>query len=234
MTIKIFLDGADRASMLELNANPAVHGFTTNPSLMRKAGVKDYRGYAKELLTHITEKPISFEVFADDPAEMARQAREIATWGKNVYVKIPITNSEGRSSIPLVQELSHQGVKLNITALFTLSQVWDTCVAVRGGAPALVSVFAGRIADVGIDPMPLMFGAAEMCNQTGPDVECLWASTREAFNVLQAEQAGCRIITAPLDVVKKLSGFGKKTPAQLSLETVKTFKTDSDAAGFSL
>ncbi|MBS1963158.1 MAG: transaldolase [Bdellovibrionales bacterium] len=232
--IKIFSDGADRASLLEMNGNPKIAGMTTNPSLMRKAGVTDYRGYCKEILTHVTEKPISFEVFADEIAEMRRQALEIKTWGKNVYVKIPITNSKGESCLPLVKELSHSGVKLNITALFTVDQVKGTCDAVKGGAPAFVSVFAGRLADTGVDPMPLMKASLELCRAAGPDVELLWASTREVYNIVQAEQMGCHIITAPADIIKKLhSGFGKTAEA-LSLDTVQTFKKDSEAAGFKL
>lgn len=232
--IKIYSDGADRASLLEMNGNPKITGITTNPSLMRKAGITDYRGFCKEILTHVTEKPISFEVFADEIAEMKRQALEIKTWGANVYVKIPITNSKGESTIPLVKELSHAGVKLNITALFTIEQVKATCDAVRGGAPAFVSVFAGRLADSGVDPMPLMEESLKLCRAAGKDVELLWASTREVYNVVQAERMGCPIITAPADVIKKLySGLGK-TGAALSLDTVKTFKADSDAAGFKL
>jgi len=231
--IKIYSDGADRGSMLEMAANPHVQGLTTNPSLMKKAGVKDYRAYAKDILSQITQKPISFEVFADDFQEMRRQALEIRSWGKNVYVKIPITNSEGKSSIPLIRELAKEGVPLNVTALFTLGQVWDTCAAVIGGAPTLVSVFAGRIADSGRDPMPLMQAASEVCRATGPEVELLWASCREPWNIVQAELSGCHIITVPADIVKKVPGFNKD-PLAASLETVKAFKADSDAAGFSL
>jgi len=216
-----------------MNGNPKIAGLTTNPSLMRKAGVTDYRGYCKEILTHVTEKPISFEVFADDNAEMKRQALEIKTWGKNVYVKIPITNSKGESTLSIVKELSHAGVKLNITALFTLEQVKGTCDAVKGGAPALVSVFAGRIADSGRNPMPLMRASRELCVAAGKDVELLWASTREVYNIVQAEESGCHIITAPADIIKKMSGFGKD-PAALSLDTIRTFKSDSEAAGFQL
>ncbi len=231
--IKIYSDGADRASLLEMNGNPKVSGLTTNPSLMRKAGITDYRGFCKEVLGQVTEKPISFEVFADEISEMKRQALEIKTWGKNVYVKIPITNSKGESTLSLVKELSHAGVKLNVTALFTIEQVKGTCDAVKGGAPALVSVFAGRIADSGVDPMPLMRTSRELCLAAGKDVELLWASTREVYNIVQAEEAGCHIITAPADIIKKMAGFGKD-PGALSLETVRTFKSDSEAAGFQL
>jgi transaldolase len=231
--IKIYSDGADRASLLEMNANPKIAGLTTNPSLMRKAGVTDYPGYCKEILQHITEKPISFEVFADEIPEMKRQALEIAKWGKNVYVKIPIMNSKSESTLGLVRELSHSGVKLNITAIFTIEQVLGTCEAVKGGAPALVSVFAGRLADTGRDPMPLMRASRELCVAAGSQVELLWASTREVYNIVQAEEAGCHIITAPADIIKKMSGFGKE-PLAMSLDTVRTFKSDSEAAGFKL
>lgn len=231
--IKIYSDGADRASLLEMNGNPKITGITTNPSLMKKAGITDYRGFCKEILTHVIEKPISFEVFADEISEMKRQALEIKTWGKNVYVKIPITNSTGESTLPLVKELSHAGVKLNITALFTIEQVKGTCDAVRGGAPAIVSVFAGRIADTGVDPMPLMRESRKVCEAAGKDVELLWASTREVYNIVQAEETGCHIITAPADIIKKMSGFGK-TALEMSLDTVRTFKKDSEAAGFKL
>lgn len=231
--IKIYSDGADRASLLEMNGNPKITGITTNPSLMKKAGITDYRGFCKEILTHVTEKPISFEVFADEIPEMKRQALEIKTWGKNVYVKIPITNSKGESTLPLVRELSHAGVKLNITALFTIEQVKGTCDAVKGGAPAIVSIFAGRLADTGVDPMPLMRASRELCVAAGKDVELLWASTREVYNIVQAEETGCHIITAPADIIKKMSGFGK-TALEMSLDTVRTFKADSEAAGFKL
>jgi transaldolase len=216
-----------------MNANPKIAGLTTNPSLMRKAGVTDYPGYCKDILAHITEKPISFEVFADEIPEMKRQALEIAKWGKNVYVKIPIMNSKSESTLGLVRELSHSGVKLNITAIFTLEQVRGTCDAVKGGAPALVSVFAGRLADTGRDPMPLMRASRDLCVAAGPQVELLWASTREVYNIVQAEEAGCHIITAPADIIKKMSGFGKE-PLAMSLDTVRTFKSDSEAAGFKL
>jgi len=231
--IKIYSDGADRAQLLEMNTDPLISGMTTNPSLMKKAGIRDYPGFCKEILTHIKTKPISFEVFADDISEMKRQALEIKKWGENIFVKIPVMNSKKESTMGLVRELSQSGVKLNITALFTLGQVLDTCNAVRGGAPALVSVFAGRIADTGRDPMPLMRAAREMCEQTGPAVELLWASTREAYNIVQAEEAGCHIITAPVDVIKKIKGFNKDL-IEMSLDTVKAFKSDSEAAGFTL
>lgn len=234
--IKIFLDGADRASMVEMAKNPMVQGFTTNPSLMKKAGVKDYGAFCREILTQIGGKPVSFEVFADEFPEMKRQAKEIAKWenkGDQLYVKIPIINSKGESSIPLIRELSRDGVKLNITALYTTRQVRETAEAVTGGAPSIVSVFAGRIADTGRDPMPLMLASAELCSAAGPQCELLWASTREAFNIVQAEMAGCKIITSPLDMIKKVAGFNKSME-DLTLDTVRTFKVDAEAAGFQL
>ena len=234
--IKIFLDGADRGTLVEMLTHPLVSGFTTNPSLMKKAGVKDYRAYCLELLALVGNKPISFEVFADDFSEMKRQAKEIASWakpGNQLYVKIPITNSRAESSIPLVKELSHQGVRLNITAIYTPAQVQATCDAVRGGAPSIVSVFAGRIGDSGRDPMPIMQTCAKICQKAGPEIELLWASTREALNIVQAEQAGCQIITSPVDMIKKVTGFNRELE-QISLDTVKAFKSDAESAGFSL
>lgn len=231
--IKIYSDGADKASMLEMAKNAAISGLTTNPSLMKKAGVKDYRSFCHEVLADIKDKPISFEVFTDDIKEMKRQAMDIKTWGKNVYVKIPIMNTEGISTIPLIQELSHAGVCLNVTAIFTMQQVVETVNAVKGGAPSIVSVFAGRIADTGRDPMPLMYATSELCRTADKNIESLWASTREVYNIIQAEQSGCHIITVPPDIIKKMSGLNKDL-WQMSLETVKTFKSDSDAAGFKL
>lgn len=231
--IKVYSDGADKAAMLEMAKNPQIQGLTTNPTLMKKSGITDYKAFCLDILKSIKDKPLSFEVFADDFKEMKRQALEIKTWGENVYVKIPITNSEGQSSIPLIQELSHQGVKLNITAILTLDQVLDTVNAVKGGAPSIVSVFAGRIADTGRDPVPLMMAASALCRNAGPQVELLWASSREAFNFVQAEQSGCHIITATPDLIKKMSMFNKDL-AQLSLETVRMFKGDAESAGFTL
>ncbi|MCK6599895.1 MAG: transaldolase [Bdellovibrionaceae bacterium] len=231
--IKIYTDGADKKSMLEMAGNPYVQGLTTNPSLMKKAGVNDYVSFCKEVLAVIKDKPISFEVFADDFTEMKRQALIINKWADNVYVKIPIMNSKGESSIPLIKDLSESGIKLNVTALFTWDQIQETVMAVKKGAPSVVSVFAGRIADSGRDPIPLMSVAADYCRTYGDQIELLWASTREVFNIVQAELCGCHIITAPPDVIKKISGFNK-APWDLSLETVKTFKTDSESAGFKI
>ena len=231
--VKIYSDGADKKSMLEMASNSLISGLTTNPTLMKKAGITDYRSFCLDILKSITQKPISFEVFSDDLADMKKQALEIKTWGENVYVKIPITNSEGVSTLGLIRELSHAGVKLNITALMTMKQIRETVDSVKGGAPSVVSVFAGRIADTGRDPMPLMTAAAELCRGMDKNIELLWASSREAFNLVQAELSGCHIITMPPDLIKKVSMFNKDL-TQLSLETVRMFKTDADAAGFKL
>lgn len=233
LRVKLFSDGADRASMLAMARNPRVAGLTTNPSLMRKAGVTDYRSYCREILAEITDKPISFEVFADDLDGMRRQAAEIAGWGSNVYVKIPVTNSTGLPTTPLIRELAGQGVKLNVTALFTLEQVATVTAALTGGAPSVVSVFAGRMADAGVDPVPMLRAARVLCRAAGPQCELLWASTRELFNIIQADEAGCDIITVPPDLLGKLDLFGKDL-AQYSLETVQMFKRDAESAGFTL
>ncbi len=231
--IKIYSDGADKTAMLEMAKNPIIKGLTTNPSLMKKAGVSDYKTFCLDILTHIKDKPLSFEVFTDDIADMKRQGNEINTWGKNVYVKIPITNSEGQSTIPLIKELTKAGVKLNVTAILTMQQIIETVAALKGGAPSIVSVFAGRIADTGRDPMPMMSAAAELCRSTDSNIELLWASSREALNIVQAEMTGCHIITATPDLIKKTSMYNKDL-GQLSLETVRMFKTDAEAAGYRL
>lgn len=231
--IKIYSDGANLAAMLQMGKDPNIAGLTTNPTLMKKAGITDYRAFAKEVLTHIKEKPISFEVFSDDLADMKRQALELAAWGSNVYVKIPVTNSEGVSTAPLIRELSGAGVKLNVTAILTLEQVVTVCRQLDPKVPAVVSVFAGRIADTGRDPMPMMSAALEMCKMTGPGVELLWASCREVYNVVQAAQVGCHIVTVAPEMIAKLAMFGKDL-TQLSLETVRMFKGDAEAAGFKL
>lgn len=231
--VKIFSDGADLNSMLAMAKDPKIKGITTNPSLLKKALVTDYRSYAKQVLSQITNKPISFEVFADPIEEMRRQALEIGSWAHNVYVKIPITNAEGISTAPLIQELSHKNIKLNITAILTLEQVLIACQALKGGAPSLVSVFAGRIADTGRDPIPLMGAALEICRTFDKNIELLWASCRELFNIVQAASIGCHVITVPPDLIKKLPTFGKDLTA-VSLETVRAFKEDASSAGFSL
>jgi transaldolase len=231
--LKIFADGAALSPMLDLAKNPRIAGFTTNPTLMRKAGITDYRAFAREVLAAIRDKPISFEVFADEWADMKRQAREIATWGENVYVKIPITNTRREPAAPLIRELTALGVKLNVTAICTLDQVRETAQALRGGAPSVVSVFAGRIADTGRDPIPLMREALTICREAGRGIELLWASPRELLNIVQAAEIGCDIITVTSDVLAKLPTIGKDL-ATFSLETVQMFHRDAAAAGFQL
>jgi transaldolase len=231
--IKIFADGASLASMLEAAGDPRIAGFTTNPTLMRKAGVTDYLAFAKQVLAQIRDKPISFEVFADELPEMKRQALEIATWGENVYVKIPITNTRRETATPLVRELSAAGVKLNVTAICTLEQVRETVQALKGGAPSVVSVFAGRIADTGRDPVPLMKEALQICRAATSRIELLWASPRELLNIVQAAEVGCDIITVTPDLFKKLELVGKDL-GTFSLETVQMFYRDAQAAGFKL
>jgi transaldolase len=233
LKVKLFADGADKAGMLQLNANPLIQGMTTNPSLMRKAGVREYEAFAHELLQHITEKPISFEVFSDEFPEMRRQGLKIKDWAKNVYVKIPITNTRGESSLPLVRELALEGVKLNVTAILTLEQVSGVAQALNPKVPAVVSVFAGRIADTGVDPMPQMRESKQLLDGM-PQAELLWASVREVLNIFQADACGCEIVTVPHDILAKamkMVGLDLKT---VSLDTVKTFDTDAKAAGFSL
>jgi transaldolase len=232
LKVKIFADGADVKGMVEMYGKPYIKGFTTNPTLMRKAGITDYRGFAKEVVAKIPDRPISFEVFSDDFAEMERQAKEIAGWGKNINVKIPITNTKSEPSYGLVKRLSHAGIQLNVTALFTLEQVRDTVAALDPKTPAFISVFAGRIADTGRDPMPLMAAAHAMVH-TLPHAELIWASPRELLNVFHAEAVGCDIITVTNDVLAKLTNVGKDL-AQFSLETVQMFHRDAAAAGFEL
>lgn len=233
LKVKIFADGADKAGMLQLNGNPLIKGMTTNPSLMRKAGVHDYEVFARDLLKTITEKPISFEVFSDEFPEMRRQALKIKDWAKNVYVKIPITNTRGESSLPLVRELAGEGVKLNITAMFTEEQVAGVAKALNPKVPAVVSVFAGRIADVGEDPMPHMRRANQILAGL-PQAELLWASVREVLNIFQAEECGCKIVTVPHDILNKAMKLVGTGLPEMSLDTVKMFAADAKAAGFSL
>ena len=232
LNVKLFADGADLASMVKLYGNPLIKGFTTNPTLMRKAGVQDYEQFAREVLRAIPDRPISFEVFSDEWDEMARQARQIAAWGDNVYVKIPITNTRGESAAPLITALSRDGIKINATALMTLAQVRTVCDALVAGPAACVSVFAGRIADAGRDPMPIMAAAVEMVNAY-PGVELIWASPRELLNVVQADAVGCHIITATSDILAKLPTLGKDLD-EFSLDTVKMFHEDGRKAGFQL
>jgi transaldolase len=230
--VKLFADGADLDAILALAADERIGGFTTNPTLMWKAGLTDYADFAQRLLERITEHPISFEVFADDVDEMRRQARLIASWGSNVYVKIPITTTSGEPMAPLVRELSEGGVKVNVTALFTTAQVELITAAVRDGAPSYISVFAGRIADAGIDPLPIMERAVKIMLDA-PRSQLIWASPREILNVVHADQVGCHIITMTHDLLAKLDLLGKDLD-QFSLETVQMFRRDAIAAGFSL
>ncbi len=232
LSVKIFADGADLAGMLELYRKPYIKGFTTNPTLMRKAGITDYKRFALEVLREIPDRPISFEVFSDEFGEMERQAREIATWGANVYVKIPVTNTRRESACDLVSRLSRSGVRLNVTALLSLQQVRDVTQALSGGAPACVSVFAGRVADTGCDPVPLMSEALAILARV-PGTELIWASPRELLNIFQADAIGCHIITVTHDILKKLSLVGRDLE-DYSLDTVKLFHTDAAAAGFTL
>jgi transaldolase len=232
LRIKIFADGADKTGMLEMAAKPYISGFTTNPTLMRKAGVSDYRAFAREILSAITDRPISFEVFSDEFVEMERQAYEIAGWGQNVYVKIPVTNTRGEPAYGLIRRLAKAGVKLNVTAILTLEQVREVAGALAGGPPSYISVFAGRIADTGRDPTPLMAAAVEMLRPY-PNQELIWASPRELLNIFQADAIDCHIITVTNDILQKLSLVGKNLEAY-SLETVKMFYDDAQRAGYSL
>jgi len=232
LKVKLFADGADKAGILEMYADPLVKGFTTNPTLMRKAGIVDYEAFAKDILATVSDRPISFEVFADDFEEMHRQARRIASWGENVSVKIPITNTSGASSLPLVRKLSREGVRLNVTALLTLDQVRGVAEAVQGGAHCFVSVFAGRIADTGVDPVPVMAEAVRHL-RSAPNTELIWASPRELFNIFQADAIGCHVITATNEILKKLPLVGKNLD-EYSLETVKMFFDDGRKAGYRL
>jgi transaldolase len=232
ISTRIFADGADLDGILALAADSRIAGFTTNPTLMWKAGLTDYAEFAQRLLERITTHPISFEVFADDPAGIRRQARIIAAWGENVYVKVPVTTTCGESLAPLVRELSEDGVKVNVTALFTTAQVELITAAVKDGAPSYISVFAGRIADAGIDPVPIMARAVDIMVQA-PRAELIWASPREILNLVQADQVGCHIITITHDMLKKLDCLGKNLE-QFSLETVQMFHGDAAAAGFTL
>jgi len=231
--IKLFADGADLRSMLELAARPEIAGLTTNPTLMRKAGVSDYRAFAHEVLASIRDKPISFEVVSDELEEMRRQAHELSSWGPNVYVKIPITNSRGDSATELIHDLAHSGVKVNVTGMLTIDQVRAATQALRGGAPSVSSVFAGRIADTGRSPLPIMQCALELCRAADRNIELLWASPRELYNVIEAEHIGCDIITVLPDLLRKLPLFGKDL-TELSLETVQMFQRDALAAGYKL
>jgi transaldolase len=232
ISTQIFADGADLDSILALAEDPRIKGFTTNPTLMRKAGLTRYAEFARDLLERVTEHPISFEVFADDADEIRRQAALIASWGENVYVKVPVTTTTGEPLARLVRELSEAGVKVNVTALFTTAQVELITAAVKDGAPSCISVFAGRIADAGVDPLPIMARAVEIMS-AAPSSQLIWASPREILNLVQADQVGCHIITITPDLLKKLDSLGKSLE-QFSLETVRMFHDDALAAGFTL
>lgn len=232
LRVKLFADGADLAGIKEMAVNPLIKGFTTNPTLMRKAGVADYKTFALEVLRIIGNRPISFEVFADDFAEMEKQALEIASWGKNVNVKIPVTNTKGEFSGPLIERLSHAGVQLNVTAVMTLEQVKAVTERLAPKTSAIISIFAGRIADTGRNPMPIMAEAVRIMT-TRPKAELIWASPRELLNVFQADFVGCHIITATNDILKKLSLVGKDLDAY-SLDTVKMFYNDARAASYNI
>ena len=231
--VQIYADGADKAGILDLYAKPYIKGLTTNPSLMKRVGIKDYEAFAKDVLQTVTAKPISLEVFTDEFPEMRRQAAKIKSWGSNVYVKIPITNSRGESSLPLVKDLAREGVKLNITALMTLRQVAGVAESLNPAVPSVVSVFAGRIADTGVDPMPIMRACAAVL-EDHPKAELLWASVREVLNIFQAEECGCRIVTVPHDILAKAAKMLGMELNALSLDTVKTFAKDAADAGFKL
>ena len=233
LRIKLFTDGAEKAQIVEMARQPWIAGFTTNPSLLKKAGVKQYADYGRDLVAAVPDRHISFEVFSDDIAEMVAQGRVIASWGNNVYVKLPVTNTRGEPLFDAVRALSREGIKINMTAIFAPEQVARAVDALAGGAPACVSVFAGRLADLGIDYRPVMRDAVARARQT-PNVEIIWASTREVFNVVEADGMGCHIVTAPADVLRKLPALGTMSAAELSLAAVRAFRDDALAAGLAL
>ena len=232
LKIKLFSDGADKTQILRFYANPLIRGFTTNPTLMRSAGVKNYEAFAREILDVIRDRPISFEVFADNFGEMERQARKIAAWGENVYVKIPISNTKRQSSMELAGQLAHSGVKVNITAVLTLDQVRAAANALTGGSPGIISIFAGRIADTGRDPVPTVAAAVDLVSAYS-NIELIWASPRELLNIFQANDAGCHIITVPETILAKLETVGKDLD-EFSLETVAMFHNDAARSGYQL
>jgi transaldolase len=233
LQIKIFADGADKKGMLELNANPLIQGLTTNPTLMRKAGLTDFEAFARDILQTITVKPLSLEVFSDEFSEMKRQGLKINQWGKNVYVKIPITNSRGESALQLIKELATEGVRLNVTAILTLAQVEGVTAALNPKVPAVVSVFAGRIADTGVDPVGIMTQSKNVLKDL-PQAELLWASVREVLNIFTANDCGSHIVTVPHDILGKAIKMAGMDLTELSLDTVKMFANDAKAAGFTL
>jgi transaldolase len=232
LSVKIFADGADKEGILKQYANPIIKGFTTNPTLMRKAGIADYETFARDIASHIRDRHLSFEVFSDEFDEMYEQARKIGSWAQNIYVKVPITNTRGESSVPLLRRLAQTGVKLNVTAIFTESQVQSVSDALAESAPCCISVFAGRIADAGVDPVPIMRNAVRILARYRHQ-ELIWASPREVLNIVQANDVGCHIITVTQDLLAKLGSLGKDLDA-FSLETVRMFRTDAVAAGFKI
>jgi transaldolase len=232
LDVKIFADGADRSGMLDLYKNPVIKGFTTNPTLMRNAGITNYETFARDIVNAIPDRPISLEVFSDDFAEMEKQARRIASWGENVYVKIPVTNTQGESAMGLVRALARAGVKQNVTAVMTIAQVRDAAAALGPGPAACISVFAGRVADTGRDPVPIMAAAVQLLAMY-PQLELIWASPRELLNIVHANQIGCHIITVTHELLKKLALVGKDLD-DYSLDTVKMFHNDAIKAGFRL
>ncbi len=235
LPIQIFADGADREGIISLYRRPLIKGLTTNPTLMRKVGITDYAAFAKEVLEVVTDKPISFEVFSDDFTEMRREALKIRDWGKNVFAKIPITNGEGVSALPLIKELAADGVQLNLTALLTLEQVRGVAGVLNPEVPAVVSVFAGRMADTGVDPQPMMKESLEILRAAGlPRAELLWASVREVLNIFQAADCGCPIVTVPHDILAKAMKMAGMDLDELSLDTVRMFRADAQAAGYRL
>ena len=233
LPVKIFADGADFQGIAELAGQPYIDGVTTNPTLMRKAGLTDYESFARAVLNEVKVKPISFEIFSDDFSEMRRQALKMHQWQENIYVKIPITNTSGESSIPLIAQLAREGVKLNITAVLTPRQVKAVAAALDPIVPAIVSVLAGRIADTGVDPLPIMTKSVKIVSDL-PKVELLWASVREVLNVFQAAACHCHIVTVPHDILKKFGELAGKDLDELSLDTVRMFHRDAAAAGFTL
>jgi len=232
LKVKIFADGADREGMLAMAQRPFIKGLTTNPTLMNKAGVRDYKAFALDILSEVRDKPISFEVFSDDFMEMERQANEIASWAENVYVKIPVTNTLRVPSLPLIARLSSQNIKVNVTAIMTADQVRQVANSLAPSVPSYVSVFAGRIADTGRDPLPIMKESLEYL-KSSPTAELIWASPRELYNIIQANEIGCQIITSTNDIIKKLDQIGYDLE-DFSLDTVKMFHSDARAAGYSL
>jgi transaldolase len=233
LKVRIYADGADLKSLLELNGNPLIQGMTTNPTLMRKAGIADYERFAREVLAEVRDKPISFEVFSDEFDEMRRQALKIAAWQENVYVKIPITNTRRETSVPLIGELSREGVKVNITAMLTVAQVRAVAAVLDPSASAVASVFAGRIADTGRDPRPVMCESLEALRER-PKVELLWASVREVLNIAHAESCGCQIVTVPHDILTKALKMWSMDLEDLSQDTVRMFAGDAEKAGYRL